>query len=242
MKLKLPVSRFPRQFNPTILEMIDRPEIDRSILVGELKNLRKINQWFGTHRMLRREIELFMSKNKLQALSILDLCTGSADNPQAIVDWYRQSQIPIRITATDINSNILEQAKHECVGYPEICFEKINALAPPYPDLQFDVVMCNLALHHFTVEDAVQILKQMWRLTRGMILMSDLHRSRIISVLTQIFIPLWTSNSMTRFDANLSVQRAFTWDELLRLAFQAKIPNPKINRYSPIHQVLTANK
>jgi len=247
MKLKLPVSRFPRQFDPALLEIMDRPDADPGLLREDLVNIRKINRWLGAHRLIRSELDLFFlrwrrSDGASNFCAILDLCTGSGDIPRVVVDVCRRREVNVRVTATDVNPLMLDQARRDSADYPEIQFERADALKPPFADARYDLVMCNLALHHFSAEDAARVLKQMWRLTRSAILINDLQRTWTTSLFVRAVIPLFTSNPMTRFDAYLSTRRAFTDHELFRLAFQAEIPSPRIRRYPWGRQAMTAWK
>lgn len=246
MKLKLPVSRFPRQFDPRVVEMMDRPDPDPLILTEDLIELQKLNRWFGAGALIRAELERFFSgwlaapSPPSRPCAILDLCTGSADLPRLIVEWCRDRNIAVQITAADLNPLMLDQAAWESRDFPEIEFVRANVLQPPFVDRSFDWVICNLALHHFPTEQAVGILKQMWRITRTGMLVNDLSRGRALTGLVRLIIPLLTANPMTRFDAPLSTRRAFTRDEMLRLAFHAGIPNPASRRYFFARQTLSA--
>jgi len=260
MKLKFPVSRFPRQFDPSVHEMMDRADVDPALLKEDLYNIRRMNRWMGVHQIVASELEIFFSRWSARAngssvlpsssiqhpasknFAILDLCTGSGDLPRVVVDWGRRRKIKIRITSTDINPRMLDEASLGSTDYPEIYFERADALNPPFSDGQYDLVMCNLALHHFSAEEAVRVLKQMWRLARGAILVNDLQRSRLISFFAQTVIPLFTANPITRFDAYVSTRRAFTDHEMLRLAFHAGIGEPQIRHYALGRQVMTAWK
>jgi ubiquinone/menaquinone biosynthesis C-methylase UbiE len=245
MKLKLPVSHFPRQFDPNILEMMDQKKIDPVLLREDLINLQKINYWLGSYRLLHRELEIFFSEfktTKSQPCQILDLCTASGDIPRVIARWARKHHHEIRITATDINPSMLDQARQESNGYSEIRFEKADILNPQYPDKSYDLVLCNLALHHLSVDDAVKALKEMWRITRKTILVNDLHRSRSLCFFAKHAIPLFSRNPMTRFDSYLSTRRSFTSEELLRLGFHAGINDVQIRQYFLARHVLVATK
>lgn len=243
MKLKLPVYSFPREFDPHILEMMDRSDPDPKILEEDLQNLQTINQWLGSYRLIHQEMKLFFEHvKKSETCTILDFCTGSADIPRVIIDWARAHQQKVRIVATDFNPFMVKLARKQSSHYPEMTIESANLLAPSYSDASFDLVMCNLALHHFSTMDAIAALKQMWRIAKFGILINDLHRNRVMSFCAKHFIPFFTKNSMTQFDAYLSTRRAFTGDELLRLAFHAGIPSPWVRKYFLNRQVLTAFK
>ncbi len=246
MKLQLPVSRFPRQFDPGLLEMMDRPDVDPSLLEDDLRNIQRINRWCGAYRLIRDELEIFLARWNARAeprpstCSILDFCTGSGDIPRVIAAACRAQNFPIRITATDINPRMTDQARRESADYPEIVFERADLLDPHYAPLSHDWVLCNLALHHFSAEQAVAALQNLWRIARVGILVNDLHRGRPLTLIVKHLIPWMSSNPITRFDAHLSTLRAFTADELRRLAFHADIPPPEIRVYPFGRQALAA--
>ena len=207
------------------------------------KLISRVNQCLGGISVILRHLSRFSPAWKPgETIRILDIGTGSADIPQAVVRWCRKRKYTVRVTALDLSGEALRMARSLLADYPEIQFQSANALDPPFPDAGFDLVMCNLALHHFSVEDAVRVLRRMWRLTRGAILVNDLIRGRVVSFFAGTVIPLFMSNPITRFDAYLSTRRAFSDNEMLRLAFHAGIPGPRIRRYFPGRQVLSAWK
>jgi ubiquinone/menaquinone biosynthesis C-methylase UbiE len=243
MKLKLPVYSFPREFDPSLLEMMDRPHSDQKILEEDLQNLQTINHWLGGYRLIRREMNLFFEHaNPSPSCTLLDFCTGSADIPRVIINWARAHGKSIQITATDFNPFMVDLARKQSRDYPEIKVESANLLAPSYSDASFDLVICNLALHHFSTIDAVAALKHMWRIAKMGILINDLNRNRVMSLCAKYFIPLMSANSMTQYDAYLSTRRAFTSAELRRIAFHARIPLPETRTYFLGRQVLAAFK
>jgi SAM-dependent methyltransferase len=246
MKLKLPVSRFPRQYESNVLEMMDQPEVDSRLLIEDLHNLQTINCRLGGYRLIISELENFYLEHRTlfhsQKITILDFCTASADIPRKIVRWAQSKNLKIEIIATDINPSMLELARKESREYPEISFEQVNVLRPDFKDASFDFVFCSLALHHFSSEDAVTVLGQMFRIAKRAILVNDLCRSRMLSFFAKAMIPVLTSNPMTRFDSYLSTRRAFTSAELERLAFHSRIPFPKIRTYFLGRQCLVASR
>jgi len=73
-----------RQFDPNEPELMDRPDVNKAWLREELEVLEKINR-FGAHRLMLRYISQLLGPKKVEELSLLDLATGAADIPQAIV-------------------------------------------------------------------------------------------------------------------------------------------------------------
>lgn len=245
MKLKLKVITPPREYDNSLREMMDEDHPDPELLKDDLANIRNLNRFFGAYRLISSELSILKQKFESEFqrdITILDFCTGSGDIPRHIVNWGRENGVHFKITATDINPVMLEESKVASSQYPEISFAPSNILKPDFPEESFDFVFCNLALHHFPTEQAVQAVANMWRIARHGIIINDLERSKFLLRFTKPFINFISKNEMTRFDAVLSVKRAFAKEEMLRLAFHARLPEPEHRRYFLSRQVLAAYK
>ena len=155
------------------------------------------------------------------SFTLLDIATGSADIPVAIVQWARKKGIRVAITAVDINPQTVEVARKRTAEYPEIEVSVADGLALPFPDRNFDFVLCSKTAHHFTDQDVVRLISEMIRVAgRGYLLM-DLRRSWIAYALIYLLTRIFTRNRLTRSDGPLSVLKAFTPTELAKLASSA---------------------
>ena len=204
-----------RQFDPTIMEMMDRSQEVSEELRTDLENLEKLNRYFGSHLLVGYFLRRWLRRGKL--IRLLDLCTGFGDIPRFILDWCRQNGIRIEITAVDLQHATLELAKERSGSYPEITYVAGNVLdfEPTFP---VDFVFCSLALHHFSTEDAVRLIRRTGLLTRGNILFSDLERTDLGTIGIYALTALVFREPMTRFDGRLSIRRAFSFREMRRLA------------------------
>jgi SAM-dependent methyltransferase len=204
-----------RHFDPAITEMMDRSQPVSKELEIDLRNLEKLNRYFGSYSLIRFFLRRWFSRGK--SVKLLDLCTGSGDIPRFIVDWCRSNDVPIQITAVDQQPATLELARRRSESYPEITFVGANVL-DFVPSAPVDLVFCSLALHHFSEEEAILMIRQTGAMTSGNILFSDLERSDfgiagIYALTTLIF-----REPMTRFDGRLSMRRAFSFGEMENLA------------------------
>src|ERR1700693_2963986 len=119
----------PRRFDPASPEMMDRPGQDPCLLWKDLRVLQTINRVLGGHRIALHYIrELLDSCDRSRPLMILDLATGAADVPRAIVHWARAHDVRLQITAVDVNPDILGLARKFSAGWPEIHIERQNLL------------------------------------------------------------------------------------------------------------------
>jgi 2-polyprenyl-3-methyl-5-hydroxy-6-metoxy-1,4-benzoquinol methylase len=162
---------------------------------------------------------------------VLDLGTGLADIPRALVAWARQNGQPIAITAVDGNPKIMEFARAACRDWPEIHLEQHDLRTLPYAPDSFDVVLCSLALHHFSAADTVTILRRMRELARCGYIASDLRRNRLAITTTRLVAAILFNNRAFRRDAVKSCRAAFTLQELRTITQQAGLGDVKITRH-----------
>lgn len=214
---------------------MDRSQPVTPELEADLENLRKLNQYFGSHSLMRHFLWLWLKPGR--SYRILDLATGSADIPRMVVDWARRRAIAVRIDAVDLNESTLKIARRRTAGYPEITF--IRADVRHFSGEQtYDLVCCSLALHHFSEEDAVRVLRQMRRLSHDKVLVADLERSLLTSASVWLLTGLFFREPMTRYDGRISARSAFSFFEFRALAVQAGWENFHHRRFIPARQAI----
>jgi len=227
MNLFVPV----RRFDPAVLEMMDQPGQDLSLLRDDLTVLEVINRYLGGFAIPMRYLK------KFQPRTILDLATGGGDVPRAIARRF-----DVQITAVDNNPDILKIARERSTAYANICFEHHNLLALPYPPASFDVVLCSLALHHFAESDAVAILRRIHDIARVGYAVNDLRRNRVAIWLSTLMARTIITNSIARFDAPISCERAFSVAELCSMAQRAGLTNFEVHRHRGLRMALVGWK
>ena len=213
-----------RRFDASRPEMIDRTDNDPTLLAEDLQNLRTINRYFGGISAVRSNILTFFKHDaSRKTFEFLDLATGAADLPIEILRVAENLERDVRILAVDKNPQILEMAQERTGAYRKITLEQRDLLQLGYEDKSFDIVLCSLAIHHFSRSDAVTILREMNRLSRLGFIVSDLNRSWIGAWTAWLYTHATTRNPLTLNDSYLSVLRAFTPDELRQMAIEAGI-------------------
>jgi len=180
-------------------------------------DLAMINKWLGGVRATVIEV----NRLRVSPRTILDIGTGSADMPVAIVDHLRERGISATCVALDRSPRALTAAAERLRGRTDIELIRADAGALPFPDRSFDLVTCNLALHHFDPPDAVRALNEMARVGRDVIV-NDLRRSAAGWLLAKATFPLFTRNRFTLHDGPLSVRRAYSPGEVRGLALEAR--------------------
>jgi 2-polyprenyl-3-methyl-5-hydroxy-6-metoxy-1,4-benzoquinol methylase len=207
-----------RRFQEDRPEWMDVVETATPELEADLANLESLNQRFGAHRLVLDYLGPVLARR--QPLRVLDLGTGGADIPRALVMRAREVGCPILVTAVDRQQPTLEIAEKFSASFPEIRFVRADFLDFAEGTL-YDVVLCNLVLHHLDETDAIRLLRRCRELTRGVTLVTDLRRSRLAQAGIFAVTELIYRDPMTRHDARLSAERAFSFPELRKLAIAA---------------------
>jgi SAM-dependent methyltransferase len=206
-----------RQFDPAEPEMMDRPQPVTEELVSDLRNLRQLNRYFGSYRLIEYFLRRWIPPGS--RMRILDLATGSGDIPRLIVDYARKVGAAVAVDAVDQQPSTLEIARGLSRHYPEIDFIEGNVLS--FDDETYDIVLNSLALHHFEEDAAVQLLKRCRQLSSKYVLVSDLRRGLLATAGVYLLTTFLFREPMTQTDARLSAARAFSFREFRSLAERA---------------------
>ncbi len=207
-----------RNFDEHRPEWMDVAQTASPELEQDLLNLESLNRRFGAHQLVLRHLEPLLQRR--QPLRIVDLGTGAGDIPRIIVTRARELGCPVLITAVDRQQPTLQIAEKMSAEFPEIRFVQSDILTFAEGSL-YDIVMCNLVLHHLDETDAIRLLRRCRELTKGVSLVTDLRRSRLAQLGIYAVTGLVYRDAMTRHDARLSAERAFSFPELHKLAIAA---------------------
>jgi SAM-dependent methyltransferase len=99
------------------------------------------DQWMG--RWSRLVAQEFLKWLQLPAgLRWLDVCCGSG----VITESILERNAPAAVVGVDASSEQLSFARHRC-AHPNVTFQTADAMALPFPDSSFDLVVCGLGLN-----------------------------------------------------------------------------------------------
>jgi 2-polyprenyl-3-methyl-5-hydroxy-6-metoxy-1,4-benzoquinol methylase len=224
-----------RSFDPGVLEMMDRPQPVSPELERDLERLRQLNRWFGSYRIVSHFVRRWIKPGA--QMRVVDLATGSGDIPRLLVDYARRIGAQVKIDAVDQQTATLEIARSLSINYPEISYYAADILEWDCAD-GYDIALCSLVLHHFSDEDAVKLLRQCGELSKRFVLVSDLRRGLLLQAGVYMLTALIFREPMTRFDARLSADRAFSFSEMRELAIRAGWKNFGQKRFRSARQAI----
>jgi len=211
-------------------EILDGPDVDPEVVTRSLADVVRSNALFGGRSSAIEEFREALKELPRRA-SLLDVGTGLGDIPQCARDVAFENGIELYAVGLD-SAETLAHASRAAVD-SVVC---ANALDLPFADKSVDVVMCSQVLHHFSHDDAVVLLREMNRVARVRVIVSDLRRSRIAA------LGLWLASfplrfhAVSRHDGVVSVMRGFTPEELVDTVREA-VARPATVRRRPAFRV-----
>lgn len=199
-------------------ELLDGPLDDPRALVGNLRDLARINRRLGAVRMSARAIDTLAPGSA--PIVLLDVGTGGADIPMALIERGRAAGRLVTVIGIDIRPEVLAAAAladPRVTATGELALHVADGRELPFPDEAFDVVHASLLTHHLEPGEVRALLVEMGRVARRGVVLNDLVRGRRAWLGAWLLSHVLTRNRMTRHDAVLSVRRAYSIAELTAL-------------------------
>ncbi len=187
-----------RTLQPELLEHAGPEYADRN-----LRELARINRWFGGHRALLRMMRDLVHPQ--EHFSVLDVGAGSGDMGRCLTRHFRN----VKVVSLDHRPFHLRNAPS-----PRVV---ADALQLPFAQHAFDFVLCSSVLHHFPDCGVVDMISTLRQFARRALLLLDLERHPF----AYHFLPLtrrilgW--GPLTVHDGPVSVAAAFRLEELVSL-------------------------
>jgi ubiquinone/menaquinone biosynthesis C-methylase UbiE len=207
-----------------VAEFLDGDLDDERALVGNLRDLARLNRLTGGTRLSQLAIESLDRTAGSRATTILDVGTGAVDVPLTLLAAARRDGRQLTVTATDSRAEVLAAAR---LARPAI--DTANGLqlaiadgrGLPWPDAAFDVAHASMVVHHLDADDAVACLRELRRVSSAGIVVNDLIRGRLNWLGAWLLIHATATSRFTRHDGPLSVRRAYSRRELAELVAAA---------------------
>jgi hypothetical protein len=202
-------------------ELLDTDSGTAAEVEESLGDLRRINRWFGGVSTTADMVERVARETKRSSLSLLEVGSGSGYVPETARQRLLQRGLHLQVTVLD------RVLSHLSNGHPAVAGD---ALTLPFRNSSFDVLSCNLFVHHLSPQELVQFVDEALRVCRIAVLINDLVRHPLHMSLVYAGMPLYRSR-LTRHDAPASVRQAYTPAEMKTLLAQSRAARVEIHRH-----------
>ncbi|HEY3620266.1 MAG TPA: methyltransferase domain-containing protein [Candidatus Sulfotelmatobacter sp.] len=185
---------------------------------ASLRDLCRINRWFGGVATTRRLIQRVASATGDKSFSVLEVAAGFGEVSKAAGRQLARKRITLEVTDLDRVRSHLLRGNRAVVA---------DALSLPFQDGSFDLVSCSLFAHHLEPAELGQFIGEGLRVSRRAVLINDLVRHPLHLALVYAGFPLMRSY-VSRVDGLASVRRAYVPDEMRRILLSAARPPARI--------------
>ncbi|WP_165279929.1 methyltransferase domain-containing protein [Paenibacillus protaetiae] len=222
-------------------EWLDEAELELPELERSLREVWHVNRYLGGNPALYAHMEKMVAKVDGGKVRVLDVATGLADIPVALLNWRGLRGRHVSISCVDIHPQMIALAAKRTSGYPEIEVSEADGTALPYDDNSFHIAICNLALHHLDEQQSVKLLSEMNRVASIGWIVTDLERRRLAYWSAKLLAGLVWRSPVTRHDGPLSVRRSYTASEARELLRQAGIAGASVHKHFPFRLALVGH-
>lgn len=208
-------------------------EIDRS-----LDDLWRINRWLGGVSSSLRLLEDYFSRTGRRRARVLDVGSGDSRLAARLQRELLRRNLRAEFFVLDRRLSHLARGRPAACGLVPVV---ADARALPFRAESFEVVMCSLFFHHFSGEEARELLRRLAEAASEAVLVNDLERHLLPYLFIRCALP-FARSPLTRHDGPASVRQAYTRDELAALAADAGFHEFEVRRLVPFRLGLTGWK
>ena len=185
-------------------EILDSDACPPVEVEASLRDMCRINRWFGGVATTRRMIERVASATRQKSFSLLEVAAGLGAVPRIAGQQLAHQGITLQVTDLDRVPSHLQPGNRAVVA---------DALSLPFQDCSFDLVSCSLFAHHLEPAELPRFAGEALRVSRCAVLINDLIRHPVHLALVYAGFPLMRSY-VSRVDGLTSVRRAYVPDEV----------------------------
>jgi SAM-dependent methyltransferase len=191
-------------------EVLDDPATDPALRERSLRDVRRANLVLGGSWAVLAEIRRLLPGLPPTA-SLLDVGTGLGDIPAGAARLARRRGVRLATYGLDEAATLARVVRG--VLDESVCGD---ARRLPFADASVDVVTCSQLLHHFPDVEIPAVLRELSRVARRAVIVSDSRRSWLAAA--GFWLVTWPLgfHPVSRHDGFVSVLRGFTGAELGR--------------------------
>ena len=195
-------------------EIMDDFLLQGPVLEDTLDKLAGINKWLGGNKITLTGIKKLLEKqNHDKVFRIVDLGCGGGDMLRLIADYGRKNGYNLQLVGVDANENTLDYARERSMDFPEISYRSCSVFSNEFKQLEYDIALATLFLHHFEEDQILELLNTLQKKATLGVIINDLHRHPMAYYLFQLLC-LVIPNDMVRDDGLASILKGFRLNEL----------------------------
>ena len=209
-------------------EIMDDFALEGDALKVALDKIAQINQLLGGNQLTLKGVEKLLKKESYSSpIKIVDVGCGNGDMLRKLADFGLQNNLNLELIGVDANNFTVNYAIDLSVNYPNIEYRCEDIFSESFSELNYDIVLCTLTLHHFKNDEIIELLTLFNKNSKLGFVVNDLHRNSVAYRLFQALCFVFRMNKMSREDGLTSILRGFKKEELIAFS-----ENLRFKKYS----------
>lgn len=223
-------------------ERMDALDLDSQEHRRALNGLARINRLCDSSRHIVTAIRNEIPSR--EPLRVLDIGCGSGDVTAKVAQRLTKLGFLGEVIGLDRSPNAVATARERLAGVPQggmtLAFEcgDVFQLQDEKSPREFDVVFCSLFLHHFKLDEAIELLRTARRLAGRLVVVDDLIRCWRGYFLAQVGCRLLSRSPIVHFDGPQSVRAAYTTDEIIQICREERFDIKFLRTHWPARYLL----
>ncbi|MGH7663330.1 MAG: methyltransferase domain-containing protein [Gemmatimonadaceae bacterium] len=195
------------------IEYLDDPTMSAEIQRRSLADVARANHLLGGSSAVIAELVPALNRMKgrggTREATLLDVGTGIGDIPARAREVAAAHGVRLTTVGLDGSEALVAAARARAGIAVRGCATRL-----PFPDHSVEFVTCSQVVHHFDDRKAADVIRELDRVARGRVIISDIRRSWAAAAgIWMVSFPLGF-HAVSRHDGVVSVMRGFTAPEL----------------------------
>lgn len=195
-----------------VAELMDDPDCDPRLLAATLRRFDTVNRlisgWGGVYRSRLRPHLASLGR----PARVLDLGCGGGDLALRLARLAARDGLDVQWVGADPDPRAIAVAQEHAA--PGVEFRCTDAASLRSEGAAFDAVLSNHVLHHLSAGELVAFADESLALSRGIVVHSDIRRSRLAYALYAVGVTPFAPGTFLRTDGLRSIRRSYRVDEL----------------------------
>lgn len=204
-------------------ELMDDANLDPLLLQKIYADINMVNNVLQGFALSLGAIKRIIKENPQNSYTILDMGCGDGAMLRKVAAYFESRSFELKLIGIDLNTKSIQIAKENSKEFLNIRYLEEDILELEADDLQCDILLCTLTMHHFDSEVIPTFMNQFVRLSRLGVIINDLQRSKVSYYLFQLFSSIFMKTQIAKHDGLVSIKSAFKRKELVD--FSSKLPN-----------------
>lgn len=207
-------------------EWMDDPSLDPQVLQDAVDDINKINKWLCGFKFTLTAIRKQLQNIDQDKITIVDAGCGDGAMLRYLAQYIRDSRV--QFLGLDFSAASITTGKEKSKEFDNIRFCESDILKINLADIECDILISTLTMHHFNDKEIVTFLKKFKQITTHSIIINDLHRSKIAFRLFQFICLTFIKNEISRHDGLISIASGFKRADLKRFSKLVPFKNDRI--------------